>query len=43
MLSNEMVLYVKTREFQWNVVVDTFMEFYKLFENQYNELEVTHR
>ncbi len=38
-LSNEMVLYVKTRKFHWNVSGNSFMELHKLFENQYNELE----
>ena len=40
-LSNEMVLYVKTRKFHWNVSGNSFMELHKLFENQYNELEET--
>lgn len=40
-LSNEMVLYVKSRKFHWNVKGNSFMELHKLFENQYNTLEET--
>jgi starvation-inducible DNA-binding protein len=39
-LASEMMLYVKTRKFHWNVAGESFMEFHKLFENQYKELEV---
>ena len=35
-----MVLYVKTRKFHWNVSGTSFMEMHKLFESQYNELEL---
>jgi len=38
-LSNEMVLYVKTRKFHWNVSGESFMELHKLFQAQYTELE----
>lgn len=38
-LSNAMILYVKTRKFHWNVAGPSFMELHKLFENQYNDLE----
>ena len=38
-LSNAMVLYVKTRKFHWNVTGPSFMEYHELFENQYNSLE----
>lgn len=40
-LANEMVLYVKTRKFHWNVSGESFMELHKLFQNQYTELEET--
>lgn len=40
-LSNEMVLYVKSRKFHWNVTGNSFMELHKLFENQYSTLEKT--
>jgi starvation-inducible DNA-binding protein len=39
-LASEMVLYTKTRKFHWNVAGDSFMEIHKLFEAQYNELEL---
>lgn len=39
-LSDEMTLYVKTRKFHWNVAGESFMELHKLFEKQYNELEL---
>lgn len=39
-LSSEMVLYIKTRKFHWNVAGSSFMEMHKLFEGQYNELEL---
>ena len=38
-LSDEMMLYVKTRKFHWNVAGDSFMELHKLFEAQYGGLE----
>ncbi|TRX20982.1 Dps family protein [Flavobacterium franklandianum] len=38
-LSDEMILYVKTRKFHWNVAGGSFMELHKLFESQYTELE----
>ncbi len=41
LLSDEMVLYVKTRKFHWNVGGNSFMELHKLFQTQYNELEET--
>ena len=40
-LSDEMVLYVKTRNFHWNVSGESFMELHKLFENQYKQLEAS--
>lgn len=40
-LSDEMMLYVKTRKFHWNVAGESFMELHKLFEAQYNQLEET--
>ncbi|KIC00106.1 MULTISPECIES: Dps family protein [unclassified Flavobacterium] len=38
-LSNEMILYVKTRKFHWNISGNSFMELHKLFEDQYGVLE----
>jgi starvation-inducible DNA-binding protein len=38
-LANEMVLYIKTRKFHWNVSGESFMELHKLFQSQYTELE----
>jgi starvation-inducible DNA-binding protein len=38
-LSNEMVLYVKTRKAHWNVSGESFMELHKLFEDHYSQLE----
>ena len=38
-LSNEMILYVKTRKFHWNISGNSFMELHKLFEEQYRILE----
>ncbi len=38
-LSDEMMLYVKTRKFHWNVSGESFMELHKLFQAQYTELE----
>ncbi|MFV8373279.1 Dps family protein [Flavobacterium sp. LB2P74] len=40
-LANEMTLYVKLRKFHWNVSGESFMEFHKLFENQYTQLEAS--
>ncbi len=39
LLSNEMLLYVKTRKFHWNITGNSFMELHLLFENHYKELE----
>lgn len=38
-LSNQVILYTKTRKFHWNVGGESFMELHKLFENQYKQLE----
>lgn len=38
-LADEMILYVKTRKFHWNVSGPSFMELHKLFQSQYTELE----
>ena len=38
-LSDAVLLYTKTRKFHWNVKGESFMEFHKLFENQYKQLE----
>jgi len=38
-LSNEMILYIKTRKAHWNVTGESFMELHKLFQGQYTELE----
>lgn len=40
-LADEMVLYIKTRKFHWNVSGESFMELHKLFQAQYTELEET--
>jgi starvation-inducible DNA-binding protein len=37
-LADEMVLYVKTRKFHWNIAGESFMELHKLFEKQYDDL-----
>lgn len=39
LLANEMLLYVKTRKFHWNVSGNSFMELHLLFQGQYKELE----
>jgi starvation-inducible DNA-binding protein len=40
-LANEMTLYVKLRKFHWNVSGESFMEFHKLYEGQYTQLETS--
>lgn len=40
-LADAAILYTKTRKFHWNVAGESFMEYHKLFEKQYNELEET--
>ena len=40
-LANEMTFYIKLRKFHWNVSGQSFMELHKLFEGQYNEVEVS--
>jgi starvation-inducible DNA-binding protein len=39
LLSDAVVLYTKTRKFHWNVKGESFMEYHKLFESQYKQLE----
>ncbi len=39
LLADEMILYIKTRKFHWNVSGESFMELHKLFESQYKQLE----
>jgi starvation-inducible DNA-binding protein len=38
-LSDEFILYTKTRNYHWNVEGDNFMEMHKFYEIQYEELE----
>lgn len=38
-LSDEYVLYTKTRNYHWNVTGSDFNELHKFFESQYGELE----
>jgi starvation-inducible DNA-binding protein len=37
-LADEMVLYVKTRKFHWNISGESFMELHKLLEKHYDQL-----
>lgn len=39
LLSDEYVLYTKTRNYHWNVVGSDFSELHKFFESQYEELD----
>ena len=39
LLSDEYLLYTKTRKYHWNVVGASFMEMHKLFESQYEALD----
>ena len=39
LLADEFVLYVKTRNFHWNIVGPNFAELHKFFEAQYEELD----
>jgi starvation-inducible DNA-binding protein len=39
-LASEMVLYVKTRKFHWNVAGERFVEMHKQLEDQYNVVEL---
>ena len=39
LLSDETVLYMKTRNYHWNIEGDNFIELHKLYESQYKELE----
>ncbi len=41
LLADEFLLYVKTRNFHWNVTGPNFMELHKLFEAQYTALSGT--
>jgi starvation-inducible DNA-binding protein len=39
-LADEYVLYTKTRNAHWNIQGDNFMELHKLFETQYDALDI---
>jgi starvation-inducible DNA-binding protein len=39
LLADEVVLYVKTRNYHWNVVGSDFGELHKFFEDQYEKIE----
>ena len=39
-LSDEFMLYTKTRNYHWNIVVSQFSELHKFLEGQYEQLEV---
>src|SRR3990167_7412575 len=39
LLSDEYVLYTKTRNYHWNVTGPDFSELHKFFESQYEELD----
>jgi starvation-inducible DNA-binding protein len=39
LLADEVLLYLKTRNFHWNVVGPNFIEMHKFFESQYEELD----
>ncbi len=41
LLADEFVLYVKTRNFHWNVVAPNFHDLHKFFEGQYEALDDT--
>lgn len=41
LLATEVALYNKTRKFHWNIKGDSFMEHHKLFETQYQKLELS--
>lgn len=41
LLSDEVMLYTKTRNYHWNVSGESFMELHKLYQSQYTELEET--
>ena len=41
LLADEMLLYVKTRKFHWNVSGNSFMELHKLFQEQFIQIEET--
>lgn len=38
-LSDEYILYTKTRNYHWNVTGEDFIEYHKFFESQYEELD----
>lgn len=40
-LADELVLYMKLRNFHWNVTGPNFIQFHELFEEQYTELAET--
>lgn len=40
LLSDEYVLYTKTRNYHWNVTGSHFNDYHKFFEGQYGEIEV---
>lgn len=41
LISDEQVLFAKTRNYHWNIESPSFMEMHKFYEGQYNELAET--
>jgi len=39
LLADETVLYIKTRNYHWNIEGDNFIEMHTFYENQYKQLE----
>jgi starvation-inducible DNA-binding protein len=40
LLADEVVLYIKTRNYHWNIEGPNFSEMHKFYEQQFNELDV---
>lgn len=38
-LADEVVLYIKTRNYHWNIEGDNFMELHKLYQTMYEQME----
>ncbi|RYE22104.1 MAG: DNA starvation/stationary phase protection protein [Sphingobacteriaceae bacterium] len=38
-LADEVVLYIKTRNYHWNIEGDNFMELHKLYQKMYEQME----
>ncbi len=40
LLADELILYIKTRKFHWNISENSFIDLHRLIQNQYFEQDI---